>query len=192
MARRDLHGADAGPGVARKDGRQLACTLYKNVHIVLLSRMHTLRHLRGSQSALLTVRMSHALKSRIEEIAKAAKLSPSTVAKNILESILERVDNRLDVSADRARILQLERSAEEAKALWKQRVKEVEEFARSVAEKLEAARPDQADGAPPGRNPQGREARANKEMIPTPCPDVPLICRVRSCPGQDKRRSAAV
>ncbi len=101
--------------------------------------MHTLRHLRGSQSALLTVRMSHALKSRIEEIAKAAKLSPSTVAKNILESILERVDNRLDVSADRARILQLERSAEEAKALWKQRVKEVEEYARSVAEKLEAA-----------------------------------------------------
>jgi hypothetical protein len=83
--------------------------------------------------------MSHDLKSRVVEIAKAAKLSPSTVAKNILESILERVDNRLDVSADRARILQLERSAEEAKALWKQRVKEVEEYARSVAEKLEAA-----------------------------------------------------
>jgi len=101
--------------------------------------MHEPSKKRGAQSALLTVRMSHDLKSRVVEIAKAAKLSPSTVAKNILESILERVDNRLDVSADRARILQLERSAEEAKALWKQRVKEVEEYARSVAEKLEAA-----------------------------------------------------
>jgi predicted transcriptional regulator len=94
---------------------------------------------RDSQSALLTVRMSHALKARIVEIAKAAKLSPSTVAKNILESILERVDNRLDVSADRAKIQQLERAAEEARTLWKNRVKEVEEYARSVAEKLEAA-----------------------------------------------------
>ena len=92
-----------------------------------------------SHSALLTVRMSHALKGRIEEIAKAANLSPSTVAKNILESILERVDNRLDVSADRVRIQELERAAEEARVLWKQRVKEVEEYARSVAEKLEAA-----------------------------------------------------
>jgi predicted transcriptional regulator len=90
-------------------------------------------------SALLTVRMSYALKARIEEIAKAAKLSPSTVAKNILESILQRVDNRLDVTADRAKILELERLADEAKALWKQRAKEVEEYARSVAEKLEAA-----------------------------------------------------
>jgi antitoxin component of RelBE/YafQ-DinJ toxin-antitoxin module len=101
--------------------------------------MHEPSKKRDAQSALLTVRMSHDLKSRVVEIAKAAKLSPSTVAKNILESILERVDNRLDVSADRARILQLERSAEEAKALWRQRVKEVEEYARSVAEKLEAA-----------------------------------------------------
>jgi predicted transcriptional regulator len=90
-------------------------------------------------TALLTVRMSYALKERIEEIAKAAKLSPSTVAKNILESILQRVDDRLDVTADRARILELERLADEAKAFWKHRVKEVEEQARSVAEKLEAA-----------------------------------------------------
>jgi predicted transcriptional regulator len=97
------------------------------------------REIRESHSALLTVRMSHALKGRIEEIARAAKLSPSTVAKNILESILERVDNRLDVSADRARIRELERAAEEARILWKQRVKEVEEYARSVAKKLEAA-----------------------------------------------------
>lgn len=88
---------------------------------------------------MLTVRMSSVLKARIEEIAKAAKLSPSTVAKNILESILQRVDNRLDVTADRAKIIELERLAEEAKSLWKQRVKEVEEYARSVAEKLEAA-----------------------------------------------------
>jgi predicted transcriptional regulator len=92
-----------------------------------------------SQSALLTVRMSHELKARIEEVAKAAKLSPSTVAKNILESILERVDNRLDVSADRVKIQQLERAAEEARLIWKQRAKEVEEYARSVAGKLEAA-----------------------------------------------------
>ncbi|HUI73109.1 MAG TPA: hypothetical protein VL354_21495 [Spirochaetia bacterium] len=94
---------------------------------------------KASQTALLTVRMSSTLKARIEEIAKAAKLSPSTVAKNILESILQRVDNRLDVTADRARIIELERLAEEAKSLWKQRMKEVEEHARSVAEKLEAA-----------------------------------------------------
>jgi predicted transcriptional regulator len=115
------------------------CTLYRNVHGMLYSPMHEPSKKQSAQSALLTVRMSHELKSRVVEIARAAKLSPSTVAKNILESILERVDNRLDVSADRARILQLERSAEEAKALWKQRVKEVEEYARSVAEKLEAA-----------------------------------------------------
>ena len=101
--------------------------------------MRESRATKASQTALLTVRMSSTLKARIEEIAKAAKLSPSTVAKNILESILQRVDNRLDVTADRARIIELERLAEEAKSLWKQRMKEVEEHARSVAEKLEAA-----------------------------------------------------
>lgn len=90
-------------------------------------------------SALLTVRVSSELKGRIEEIARAARLSPSTVVKNILESILQRVDNRLDVSADRVKILELERLADEAKSLWKKRTKEVEEYARSVAEKLEAA-----------------------------------------------------
>ena len=100
--------------------------------------MHKTTNTNGG-SALLTVRVSRALKARIEEIAKAARLSPSTVVKNILESILQRVDNRLDVTADRARILELERAAEEAKATWKQRMKEVEEYARSVAEKLEAA-----------------------------------------------------
>ena len=100
--------------------------------------MHTTRKTQGG-SALLTARVSFALKARIEEIAKAARLSPSTVVKNILESILQRVDNRLDVTADRARILELERAADEAKAVWKQRTKEVEEYARSVADKLEAA-----------------------------------------------------
>ena len=114
------------------------CTLYKSVYMMYNIPMHKAGKTDGA-SALLTVRVSHALKARIEEIAKAARLSPSTVVKNILESILQRVDNRLDVTADRAKILDLERLADEAKTLWKKRMKEVEEHARSVAEKLEAA-----------------------------------------------------
>jgi len=114
------------------------CTLYKCVHTEYEFSMRTTKDSNGG-SALLTVRVSTTLKARIEEIAKAARLSPSTVVKNILESILQRVDNRLDVSADRAKILELERLADEAKTLWKKRTKEVEEYARSVAEKLEAA-----------------------------------------------------
>jgi hypothetical protein len=90
-------------------------------------------------STLLTVRMSRPLKAKIDEIARAAMLSPSTVAKNILESTLRHVDDRLDIAADRARVREMERRAEEAKMLWRQRAKELEEYARSVAEKLESA-----------------------------------------------------